>query len=156
MMTEVSPTTMTERELTVTRVFDAPRELVWRCWTDPDEFSRWWGPEHFHTPRESVEIDLRPGGVFRSTMVGPDGSEYPSAGEIRELVAPERLVFAEEETCHPMIESSYHVLTLTDLGGGRTELRLEITIVCVDELIELAQAGWRTSLDKLAALVAGM
>jgi uncharacterized protein YndB with AHSA1/START domain len=153
-MNDAPASAMAERKLTITRIFDAPRELVWQCWTDPDQFARWWGPEHFTTPRESVEIDLRPGGRFRSTMVAPDGSEYPSDGEIREVVAPERLVFAEDETDHPMIESQLSILTLSDLGDGRTELRIDVTMTCVEELIPMAEQGWASTLDKLAALLA--
>ncbi len=153
-MPDATPPTMAERKLTITRVLDAPRELVWRCWTDPDHFARWWGPEHFHTPRESVEIDPRPGGAFRATMVGPDGAEYPSTGEFREVEPPERFVTVEEEIDHPMMESQVSVFTLADLGDGRTELRIDVTMRCVEELIPLAESGWRTSLDKLEALVA--
>jgi Activator of Hsp90 ATPase homolog 1-like protein len=67
---------MGERTIVIERDLDAPRELVWRVWTDPDEVTKWWGPEHFTTPREKIEFDLRPGGVCRMTMVGPDGVEY--------------------------------------------------------------------------------
>src|ERR1019366_3759004 len=67
---------MSERTIVIERVLDAPRDLVWKVWTDPDEVTKWWGPEHFTTPRDMIEFDLRPGGVCRMTMVGPDGVEY--------------------------------------------------------------------------------
>lgn len=152
-MPDATPTTMAERGLTITRVLDAPRELVWRCWTDPDHFARWWGPEHFHTPRDTVEIDPRPGGVFRATMVGSDGTEHPANGTFREVSPPKRFVFVEEDIDHPMMESQVTVVTLTDLGDARTELRIDVTMRCVEELIPLAESGWGTALDKLAAVV---
>ena len=66
--------------LHIERVFDAPRELVWKAFTDPDEMAQWFGPVGYHVPRESVEIDLRVGGVSKLTMV-PDSDEYPPAGD---------------------------------------------------------------------------
>ncbi len=64
---------MTEHTLVIEREFDAPRELLWKVWTEPDEVAKWWGPEGFTTPRDTIEIDLRPGGACKMTMVGPDG-----------------------------------------------------------------------------------
>jgi len=73
---------MAERTIVIERELDAPRELVWRVWTDPDEVARWWGPEHFTTPREKIEFDLRPGGICRMTMVGPDGVERAGLSDV--------------------------------------------------------------------------
>ena len=89
---------MSERTIVIERVLEAPRELVWKVWTDPDEVTKWWGPEHFTTPREKIEFDLRPGGVRRLTMVGPDGEEYPGDGHFGVVEAPERLSFGEKTT----------------------------------------------------------
>ena len=80
------------KQFTITRVFDAPRDVVWRAWTDPDEAATWWHPRGIVTPRESVELDVRPGGRYRYTMIAPDGTEYPTAGVYREITPPERLV----------------------------------------------------------------
>jgi uncharacterized protein YndB with AHSA1/START domain len=86
-------TTTHDKQFTITRVFDAPREAVWRAWTDPDEAATWWHPRGIETPRESVRIDARVGGRYAYTMVAPDGTEYPTAGEYREITPLEKLVF---------------------------------------------------------------
>lgn len=154
-MTDTPTGTMLEHRLQIRRTFDAPRELVWTCWTDPAHFAAWFGPEHFHTPVESVEIDLRPGGAFRATMVDPDGNEYPSDGTIVEVAAPERLAYQEVDIDHPMMQSQNTVVTFTDLGDDRTELSIDVRMVCLDELIPMAEAGWGSTLDKLVAVLAG-
>jgi uncharacterized protein YndB with AHSA1/START domain len=79
------------RELTITRTFAAPREQVWRAWTDPRHLAAWWGPEGLTNP--VCEVDVRPGGSIHIVMRDPDGTDYPMRGEFREIVAPERLVF---------------------------------------------------------------
>src|SRR5947209_10943060 len=107
---------MSEHTIVVERELDAPRELVWKLWTEPDEVAKWWGPEGFTTPRDRIEFDLRPGGVCRLTMVGPDGEEYPSDGHFRVVEPPERLSFGEESTDHPMIESGQTTIDFVDPG----------------------------------------
>ena len=144
---------MVQRTIVIERELDAPRDLVWRVWTDPDEVSRWWGPEHFSAPRDKIELDLRPGGVWRITMVGPDGQEYPSDGRFRVVEPPERLSFAEESTDHPMIESSETTVEFADLDGARTKVVVTSRLICAEELVPMAQAGWSSQLDKLAALL---
>jgi len=146
---------MAERTIVIEREFDAPRELVWRAWTDPDELAKWWGPEHFTTPREKIELDLRPGGVCRMTMVGPDGEEYPNDGYFEIVEPPSRLSFGEDETDHPMIESGKTIVEFPDLGGDRTKVVVTSRMVCAEELVAMAQAGWSSQLDKLVALLAG-
>jgi uncharacterized protein YndB with AHSA1/START domain len=81
------------RELVVTRVFDAPRELVFRVWTEPERVRRWWGPEGFTMPY--CDIDLRPGGIFLRCMRSPEGQDFWVTGVFREIVAPERLVITD-------------------------------------------------------------
>ena len=81
----------TDREIVVSRVFDAPRELVWEAWTDPKHLTRWWGPRGFTTTVH--EMDLRPGGIWRHTMHGPDGADYPTDGNFLEVVRPERISY---------------------------------------------------------------
>src|SRR3984957_18710779 len=81
-----------DREIIITRVFDAPRELVWKAWTDPKHVVRWWGPKGFTTTIH--EMDVRPGGIWRHTMHGPDGTNYPNESVFTEVVKPERIVFS--------------------------------------------------------------
>src|SRR5262245_53560441 len=104
-MSDAAPAQAAEQQITITRLFDAPRELVFRAWTEPDQVARWFGPTGFETPRESVEIDLRVGGRFELRMVraGP-GPEHPVSYEIVELVEPELLVLKSE----PMPEVGLH------------------------------------------------
>jgi uncharacterized protein YndB with AHSA1/START domain len=146
---------MTEHTIVIEREFDTPRELVWNAWTDPDEVTKWWGPEHFTTPRDKIEFDLRPGGVCRLTMVGPDGEEYPSDGHFGIVEPPARLSFGEATTDHPMIESGETTVEFIDLGNDRTKVIVTSRMVCADDLVAMAQAGWASQLDKLAALLVG-
>jgi len=79
-----------EREIVITRVFDAPRDRVFKAWTEPERVMRWGGPNGFTTP--VCKIDLRPGGVFHNCMRSPEGRDFWSKGVYREIVAPERIV----------------------------------------------------------------
>lgn len=82
----------TDREILITRVLDAPRELVWEVWTKPEHVASWWGPKGFSTT--IVEFDFRTGGRFRHTMHGPDGTEYPNLSVFREIVPFQRIVYS--------------------------------------------------------------
>jgi uncharacterized protein YndB with AHSA1/START domain len=137
------------QEITVRRVFDAPRELVWRAWTEPDQLVRWWGPPGWSTDVSTVTMDVRPGGAFRLTSVNEEGAEMPVVGVYREVVEPERLVLDEpaEDAWH---EGAVSVVSLTDLGDGRTELVLQSTIQTTDEMRAAAEAGLRSSIERLA------
>jgi len=81
-----------DREIVITRVYDAPREAVWDAWTDPQKVVQWWGPKGFTTTIH--EMDVRPGGVWRHTMHGPDGTDYPNKSIFLEVVKPERIVYS--------------------------------------------------------------
>lgn len=85
---------VTERAFTLTRWFDAPRERVWRAWTDPNELAAWWGPHGYTNP--AVEADFRPGGRLRIVMRSPDGVDFPAVGEILAVDPPSRLVFTDD------------------------------------------------------------
>ena len=145
---------MAERTIVIERELEAPRELVWQVWTDPDQVAQWWGPEGFTTPREKIEYDLRPGGAARLTMVGPDGQEYPNNGTFTVVEPPERIAFAENDIDHPMMESGETTVEFLDLGGDRTKVVITSRLVCAEELVEMAQAGWNSQLDKLVKLLA--
>src|SRR5271155_4603713 len=80
-----------EREIVLSRVFDAPRKMVWEAWTDPKQVAKWWGPKGFSTTIEVM--DVRPGGVWRQVMHGPDGIDYPNESVFLDVVQYERLVY---------------------------------------------------------------
>jgi len=88
-----TPAEVTERELVITRVFDAPRPLVFKAWIEPERIKEWWGPRGFTTL--SCEMDLRPGGAWRTRSRSPEGTEHAEHGVFREIVEPERLVFTQ-------------------------------------------------------------
>ncbi len=136
-------------EITITRVFDAPRELVWRAWTEPEQLARWWGPRGWTVPLETITMDVRPGGTFRLTNVNDeDGREVPQEGVYREVAEPERLVMESvEEGRH---EGRVTAVTFTDLGDGRTEVVIQTTIQTTDEMRGAVEAALASSLDRLA------
>jgi uncharacterized protein YndB with AHSA1/START domain len=80
-----------DRELVLTRVFDAPREMVWRAMTDPAQVVKWWGPRGFTTTIETMNV--KPGGIWKHVMRGPDGTEYPNKSIFTDVVEPERIVY---------------------------------------------------------------
>ena len=142
-----------ERELVITRIFDAPRSLVFKAWTDPEHLAQWWGPKGFTAP--VCEIDARVGGAIRIHMRSPDGAVYPMKGEIREIVAPERLVFtniAVDEAGNHIIEGLTTVTFAEE--GGKTRLNLHTRGTAVVEIavafLQGMEQGWSQSLEKLA------
>jgi uncharacterized protein YndB with AHSA1/START domain len=146
--------TATAQQIEITRVYDAPRELVWRAWTEPEELVQWWGPPGWSTPLETVTMDVRPGGDFRLTSVSDQGDEMPVVGVYREVVEQERLVLDEpaEGSWH---EGSESVVTFTDLGGGRTEVRIRATLQTTDEMRQNAERGMQGTFDRLGEHLAG-
>jgi uncharacterized protein YndB with AHSA1/START domain len=144
---------MTEYGFRLTRVFHAPRERVWREWTEPDAFADWFGGPQGEVPLGTVSMDVRPGGRLRLTMyVPPNRREIRWKGEYREVVAPERLVF----TISDQPEEIYELVTVdfADLGDGRTEVRLEQRGHMRPEQYERAKAGWGGFLDRMAERLA--
>lgn len=144
----------TLKELVITRVFDAPLDLVWRAWTEPALLARWWGPRGFSNPR--CELEAKPGGRMHIDMRHDrDGAVYPMTGTVREAVREERLVFtnnALDAAGAPMIEG---LTTVTfERQGGRTKVTVRATIskATTDGLaaLEGMEQGWNESLDKLA------
>ncbi len=152
------------QELTLKRTFDAPRELVFKAWTDPALVSKWWGPTYFNTP--IAEIEPRRGGKLHIVMHGPKGTDFdidlPMKGIYQEFDPPSRLVFSNEamhdEKGNPQLAT---VCTVTFAEtGGKTEMTLHIVLVKATQAAAGAWAGaemgWSQSLDKLAAYLAGL
>ncbi|HUK29664.1 MAG TPA: SRPBCC domain-containing protein [Candidatus Acidoferrum sp.] len=153
-----SATQPATREATITRIFDAPRALVFKAWTNPNHMAQWWGPKGF--TNRSCELDVRPGGVIRIEMVTPDGTAHPMTGVFHEIVEPERLVFTSraffDKDGNPKIEVR-NTVTFED-HNGKTKLTVKIVIVRAAPEVERAVAGmeqgWNQSLDRLAQLLA--
>ena len=114
-----------DREIAATRVYDAPPDVVFRMFTDPRHVSNWWGPRGFSTTTHSM--DLRPGGVWRFTMHGPDGRDYPNRVTYTEVAAGERLAYQHNgEAEHDPVQFRV-IVTFDDIGGGRTRLDMRMT-----------------------------
>jgi uncharacterized protein YndB with AHSA1/START domain len=144
----MSRPTSLANELTYVRVFDAPRELVFRCMVEPEHLTHFWGPVGTSAPLESIRVDARPGGSFEILMVSDaDGSAYPSRGVYEVVDEPERLVWSEPG-------GMTVATTFTALDDGRTEVRIHQTNVPEAIRSPEAQAGFRTSLDRFAAHLA--
>jgi uncharacterized protein YndB with AHSA1/START domain len=141
---------MAEPGITITRVFDAPRERVWKEWTEPQGFADWFGGVEAEVPLSTVSMDVRPGGSWRATMYADPGRrEIHWKGEYREVVAPERLVF----TISDRPGEAYELITvvLTDLGNGRTEMLFQQRGGGLSpQEYERAGQGWSTFFDRMA------
>jgi uncharacterized protein YndB with AHSA1/START domain len=136
-----------EGGFTTTRVFDAPRERVWREWTEPERFADWFGGRNCEVPLSTVSMDVRTGGRFALTMLfGPRTIHWK--GEYREVAEPERLVFTISDRPD---EDAYELVTvvLTDLGDGRTEMLLEQRGHMRPEQYEASKSGWGGFFDRL-------
>jgi uncharacterized protein YndB with AHSA1/START domain len=150
-------TALAEREITITRVFDAPRGTVFRAWTDAEQLAQWWGPKGFTNP--VCEVDARVGGAIRIHMRSPDGIVYPMKGEFREIVSPERLVFtniALDAAGNHIIEGLTTV-TFAEAGGKTTMTLHTRGVAVVDYAVAYLQGmemGWTGSIDKLEILLA--
>jgi uncharacterized protein YndB with AHSA1/START domain len=159
-----SSVTAPERTLVTTRIFDAPRELVYRAWTDAKQLARWFPPEGFSSPR--CEVDPRPGGVIRVDMKAPDGPPFdgkvfPGPGVFREVVPNERLVFTMTPEVEPGQSMPMVLMTVrfADHAGKKTKLTVEQTLPTVADFETMAKQGMaqgiRESLDKLAGVLSG-
>lgn len=157
-----------QQRMVITREFNAPRELVWKAWTDPKYAMQWWGPKGFTTP--VYKSDFRVGGKFHICMKSPDGQEFWNAGEYHEITPPERIVlsmyFADADGNkvepeqygieHEAIDGARDTVQFEDLGDGRTRL-----IFTGNEAMEEAQnsgqvEGWNQILDKFDAVLADL
>ena len=152
-MSETTSVPAAGHTITITRVFDAPRELVFAAWTDPDQLARWFGPAGIETPRESVEIDLRVGGRLHLRMVRPGGGmDHRIRYEILELVEPELLVLRSDPM--PEVGLAHHTVTRVELSEAEGKTRMVLTDgPYPDEGGGGAAAGWESACDKLAGVL---
>jgi len=141
--------------ITISRVFDAPRELVWQEWTEPERFADWFGGSESDVPLSSVSMDVRPGGSWRLTMfAAPGRRQIHWKGEYQEVVEPERLVFTLSDQPG---DDAYELVTvvLTDLGDGRTEMLFQQRGRMSAEQYERAGQGWSSFFDRVAERLVG-
>jgi uncharacterized protein YndB with AHSA1/START domain len=152
-MSDATSVQTAEHQITITRVFDAPRQLVFEAWTDPDHLAEWFGPAGFETPRDTIEIDLRVGGRFNLLMVKRGGGmEYPLSYEIVELVEPELLVLRSGPM--PEVGLDHDTFTRVELADEAGRTRMTLTDgPYPEEGGRGAAAGWEASFNKLAAVL---
>ena len=153
------PTANEDRVLVITRTLDAPRELVWRMFSDPFHLAQWWGPKDFTNP--VCEVDFRVGGHWHHVMRGPDGREYPTDSTFIEIVPPERIVYRNAAPKGGVWEgnpppSFVRTITFTE-DGGRTTLTLRAAFDSVADRQRAMDRGFKEgteqSYDRLAALL---
>jgi len=149
------------QKIQIIRIFDASRELVWKAWTDPQHFRRWWGPKDYTCP--FCEMDFRVGGKYLNCMRSPEGKEYWGTGVFREIIPMERIVFTDcfaDEQGNVVPATHYGmspdfplemlvIVTFEDLDG-KTKMTLEHIGIPTGPDSEGAQQGWSESFDKLA------
>lgn len=158
---DFSPAAVTEQVIVIERIFDAPRERVWKAWTEPESLMRWWGPKNFTSP--ACRMDFREGGKYLFCMRSPEGQDFWSTGVYRKIVPLRQIIctdsFADVEG--NIVPASYYnmspdfplelLVTVTfEEYGGKTKFTLRHEGFPVGEDAGLAQAGWNESLDKLA------
>jgi uncharacterized protein YndB with AHSA1/START domain len=138
-----------DREIAATRVFDAPRDLVWNVWTDPDHIAHWWGPKGFTNTIHTM--DVRPGGVWDFIMHGPDGVDYPNKVTYLEVKKPELLVYDHGEEGEP----TYFRVTVTfEDFGGKTKLTMQMLFETAQQRNKVAEKygaveGLKQNMEKL-------
>jgi uncharacterized protein YndB with AHSA1/START domain len=166
-MSEMAKSMFHEKErMIVTRIFDAPRELVWKAWTDPKYVMQWWGPKGFTAP--VCKMDFRVGGKFLYCMRAPDGQEYWNAGEYHEIVPYEKIVssmyFSDSEgnkvepehygVEHEAIADLHDVILFEDLGNGQTKITF-MGNETMENAVKSGQVeGMNQILEKAAAVIA--
>ena len=142
-------TTVTAEGITITRVFDAPREAVFAAWTDPKQFAVWFGGEA--TVLEDVVMDVRPAGTWRATMILPGGSTIPWSGTYHEVVPPERLAFTL--TDQPGVEGEPCTVVLTATDEGTHMVFTQTGSHLTEEQYGQAANGWGTFFDAMENLL---
>jgi len=153
MTSEENPGAEAARQVTITHVFDAPPELVFDAFVDPDQVAEWWAPEGFHVPRDTVDVDARAGGRIHFTMAESDGgAEYPVRFEILEMSRPQLLVM--RSPAMPEVGIAEPTLTRVEFEDAGAGTRVTVTQgPHTDEMAGMAEAGWRGSFDKLDVLL---
>jgi uncharacterized protein YndB with AHSA1/START domain len=144
----------TTEGIEITRVFDAPRELVFRAWIEPESFADWFGGAQAEVPVDTVEMDVRPGGTWKATMyAGPDRMEIPWHGEYEEIDEPSKLVLTL--TDRPGDARELLTVLLKDLGDGRTEMTFSQTGGNLDAAgYEQVREGWGGFFDQMEQTLA--
>jgi uncharacterized protein YndB with AHSA1/START domain len=145
----------------IVRIFDAPRELVWKAWTDPEHFKRWWGPRDYTCPY--CEMDFRVGGRYLNCMRSPEGKDYWGTGVFREIVPMERIVFtdsfADEQGnvvpgthygMSPDFPLEMLVIVTFEDQENKTKMTLEHLGILSEPDSQGTKQGWSESFDKLA------
>jgi uncharacterized protein YndB with AHSA1/START domain len=161
--------TVNEKErMVITRIFDAPRALVWKAWTDPQYVMQWWGPKGFTAP--VCKVDFRVGGKFLCCMRSPDGQEGWNGGEYHEIVPYEKIVYslyfadskgnkvdpAELGIEQEAIEDARDVVIFEDFGKGQTKLTMIGNETMEDAKNSGQLEGWNEIFEKVAAVIAGL
>ncbi len=157
-------TTTKQAPLTITRVFNAPVELVWKAWTDPAQIMRWWGPKNFTSPH--VKIDFRVGGKYLYCMRSPEGQDFWSTGTYREIIPLKKIVCTDsfsDEKGNVVPASQYgmgddfplelEVTLLFEEKNGKAEFTLQHAGRPAGEMSDMTSAGWNESLDKLVEIL---
>jgi len=160
-----------DNDFVISRVFDAPRELVFKAWTDPKQMAQWWGPKPFTNP--VCEMDVRPGGAYRIVMRSPDGTDYPLTGVFRQIVAPRQIVMTMDCSEHPAawhdMVNPHRASSDTNPAGellttvtfeeqnGKTKLtvRTQFATAAIGDAMKKMgmNEGWSLSLDRLDELL---
>ncbi len=152
--------TSAKKELVIIRNFDAPRELVWEAWTNPQKVKQWWGPKDFTCPH--VEINLRKGGSYLNCMRSPDSKDYWSTGTYKVVIPPKKLVCSDSfsDADGNIVSASYYgfeegfplemeIELLLDEINAKTRMTLTHTGIPEGEMSEQTKTGWNESFDKL-------
>jgi uncharacterized protein YndB with AHSA1/START domain len=156
-----SPAQTAATDIVITRVIDAPRELVWKAWTEPEHFMRWWGPRDFTSPE--CKIDLRVGGRYLNCMRSPEGRDYWTTGVYVEIVEPGRIVYTDsfaDERGNPVPATHYGLradfpletlvtVILENAGRGRTRMTMTHAGLPAGATHDDTATGWSQSFDKL-------
>jgi uncharacterized protein YndB with AHSA1/START domain len=147
-------TALANRTLVVERVFDAPRDLVFRMWTDEKHVAQWWGPQGFEVTY--IKMDVRPGGTWRKAMRSLDRKEYWRSGVYQEVIRPERLVFtyfSDDPNSKPGHETVVTV-TFEEHEGRKTKLTLRQAVFESVAARDAHQGGWTSVVERLAGYMA--